>query len=59
MVFGLMLIHAAPHKFEAFRFNGQDYVPVADWARANGLHCVWLKRGDEMVATNRHDPAGF
>jgi N-acetylmuramoyl-L-alanine amidase len=48
-----MLVHAAAHESGAFRFNGQDYVPVADWARAHGLHCVWLKRGDEMVATNR------
>lgn len=48
-----MLIAAAPHKFEAFRFSGQDYVPIGDWAHANGLHCVWLKRGDELVATNR------
>lgn len=47
-----MLSDAAPHKFEAFRFNGQDYVPIGDWARANGLHCAWLKRGDELVATN-------
>jgi N-acetylmuramoyl-L-alanine amidase len=34
-------------------FNGQSYVPLADWARANGLKCYWLKRGDEIVATNR------
>ncbi|MGA2280950.1 MAG: N-acetylmuramoyl-L-alanine amidase [Verrucomicrobiota bacterium] len=34
-------------------FNGQSYVPLADWARANGLKCFWLKRGDEIVATNR------
>jgi N-acetylmuramoyl-L-alanine amidase len=34
-------------------FNGQSYVPIADWARANGLRCSWLKRGDEIVATNR------
>ena len=34
-------------------FNGQSYVPLADWARANGLKCCWLKRGDEVVATNR------
>ena len=33
--------------------NGQNYVPVADWARANGLKCFWLKRGDEIVAANR------
>ena len=33
--------------------NGQSYVLLADWARANGLKCFWLKRGDEVVATNR------
>ncbi len=48
-----MWVHAATYPSGAFRFNGQDYVPVADWARANGLRCVWLKRGDEMVVTNR------
>ncbi len=46
LVFGLVLARAAV-------FDGQAYVPVADWARANGLRCAWLKRGDEMVATNR------
>ncbi|MGH7992931.1 MAG: N-acetylmuramoyl-L-alanine amidase family protein, partial [Limisphaerales bacterium] len=25
---------------------------IGYWARANGLHCAWLKRGDELVATN-------
>jgi N-acetylmuramoyl-L-alanine amidase len=34
-------------------FNGQGYVPLADWTRANGLKYYWLKRGDEIVATNR------
>ena len=33
--------------------NGQYYVPLANWARANGLRCSLLKRGDEVVATNR------
>ena len=33
--------------------NGQSYVPLVDWARANGLKCFWLRRGDEVVATNR------
>jgi N-acetylmuramoyl-L-alanine amidase len=37
----------------AAAFNGQSYVPLADWARANGLKCFSLKRGDEIVATNR------
>jgi N-acetylmuramoyl-L-alanine amidase len=43
---GLSPAHAAG-------FNGQSYVPLADWARASGLKCFWLKRGDEIVATNR------
>ncbi|MGB8369215.1 MAG: N-acetylmuramoyl-L-alanine amidase [Verrucomicrobiia bacterium] len=43
---GLSLSHAAA-------FNGQNYVSLADWARANGLKCSWLRRGDEIVATNR------
>jgi N-acetylmuramoyl-L-alanine amidase len=38
---------------QAAVINGQSYVPLADWARANGLKCFWLKRGDEVVATNR------
>ena len=33
--------------------NGQSYVPLADWARANGLRCSLFKHGDEVVATNR------
>ncbi len=43
---GLLPAHAAS-------INGQNYVPLVDWARANGLKCYWLKRGDEIVATNR------
>ena len=37
----------------AASINGQSYVPLADWARANGLKCFWLRRGDEVLATNR------
>jgi N-acetylmuramoyl-L-alanine amidase len=33
--------------------NGQSYVPLSDWARANRLKCFWPRRGDEVVATNR------
>ena len=32
--------------------NGQTYVPLADWAGANGLKTSWLKRGDIVVAAN-------
>ncbi len=33
--------------------NGQPYVPLTDWARANGLKCAWLRWGDEIAVTNR------
>jgi N-acetylmuramoyl-L-alanine amidase len=33
--------------------NGQNYMPLADWARGNGLYGFTLKRGDETVLTNR------
>lgn len=33
--------------------NGQNYVPLADWVRGNGLYGFTLKRGDETVLTNR------
>jgi N-acetylmuramoyl-L-alanine amidase len=33
--------------------NGQNYVSLAGWARANGLNCSRLKRGGEIIATNR------
>jgi N-acetylmuramoyl-L-alanine amidase len=59
LLWGVIFVHAAGYGSGTFRFNGQDYLPVADWARANGLHCVWLKRGDEMVATNRTTRLAF
>jgi len=33
--------------------NGQAYVPLMDWARANGLRSVWVRWGDEIALTNR------
>ncbi|HUZ08489.1 MAG TPA: hypothetical protein VMV89_13510, partial [Candidatus Paceibacterota bacterium] len=32
--------------------NGQNYVPLADWARANGLKSYWSSR-TEMVLADR------
>ena len=37
----------------AASFNGQNYVPLADWASANGLKTFWLVRGAEIGVTNR------
>src|SRR5271170_1235220 len=33
--------------------NGQNYVAISDWARGSGLYGFILKRGDEIVLTNR------
>jgi len=33
--------------------NGQNYVSLADWARANGLSASRTSRGDEMVLTSQ------
>jgi N-acetylmuramoyl-L-alanine amidase len=37
----------------AVSINGQNYVPLAGWARADGLYGFTLKRGDEIILTNR------
>ncbi len=37
----------------AVSINGQNYVPLAAWARANGLNGFTLNRGDEILLTNR------
>jgi len=34
-------------------FDGQTYIPLADFARANGFSMTSLKRGDEAVLTGR------
>ena len=38
---------------QAAFINGQNYVPIANWAAANGLKTFWLKRGEEVAVTNR------
>jgi N-acetylmuramoyl-L-alanine amidase len=38
---------------QAVFLNGQNYVSLADWARANGFKCYGFSRGDEIMATNR------
>ncbi len=52
LVLMLSLVFGRPPANAAF-INGQSYVPLVDWARANGLKCFWLKHGDEVMATNR------
>jgi N-acetylmuramoyl-L-alanine amidase len=37
----------------AATINGQNYMPLADWGRANGLHSAWVKNGDEIALTDK------
>ncbi len=37
----------------AVTFNGQPYVPLSDFARANGFSLSAVKRGDEVVLMNK------
>jgi N-acetylmuramoyl-L-alanine amidase len=46
------LVFSAHAALSAF-INGQNYVPLADWAHANGLNGFTRNRGDEIVLTNR------
>jgi N-acetylmuramoyl-L-alanine amidase len=49
----LILFCAAIFPAHAVSINGQNYVPLAEWARGNGFYGFTLNRGDEIVLTNR------
>src|ERR1700722_393033 len=51
----LILLSSAFFAVPAFSviINGQNYAPLANWARGNGLYGFTLKRGDEIILTNR------
>ena len=46
----LSLLAGAAHTVS---LNGQNYVPLAEWAHANGLNGYTLDHGDQIVLTNR------
>jgi len=39
---------------QAVSINGQNYAPLADWTRVNGLHGYTLNHGNEIILTNRN-----
>ena len=43
----------------AVSINGQDYLPLADWAEAHGLGGFKFNRGGEIVLTNRTTRLAF
>jgi len=52
-LFGLTLAAAAQQNIEAVHLNGQDYVPLADWAHAKDLDWHWFNGGKMVEVTNR------
>ena len=52
LVFGLTLAHATQQKFETVHLDGQNYVPLADWTRANDLKWHWLEDAKKVEVTN-------
>jgi N-acetylmuramoyl-L-alanine amidase len=49
----LILFCLAIFAARAVSINGQNYVPLAEWARGNGFYGFTLNRGDEIILTNR------
>ena len=48
-----------PGPLQAAFVNGHSYIPVADWAQANGLKLAWLRRGEQLAAANHNLRAIF
>jgi N-acetylmuramoyl-L-alanine amidase len=48
----LSLVFSVQAALSAF-IDGQNYIPLADWARVNGLNGHTLNRGGEIILTNR------
>jgi N-acetylmuramoyl-L-alanine amidase len=51
-IFPLLAILCLPLFSRAAFINGRNYVPLTDWARANGFHVALLAR-DEIILTNK------
>ena len=49
LTFSLTLFALPSH---AATINGQYYVPLTDWAGANGLKAFWLRPGQQAAATS-------
>lgn len=43
----------------ALSINGQDYVPLTEWSRANGFYGFTRDHGDEIVLTNKNSRLVF
>jgi N-acetylmuramoyl-L-alanine amidase len=51
---GVIALLAGALPSSALFINGQNYVPLADWSRANGFYGFTRNRGDEIVLTNKN-----
>lgn len=52
LLFGLTLAHATQQKSHIVHLDGQNYVPLADWARTHDLNWHWLKANKRIEVTN-------
>ena len=59
LCFLLLWLALASAPGQAAFVNGHSYVPLADWAQANGLKVAWLRRGDQIAVANHNLRAIF
>ncbi len=55
----LLWLALAPAASRAAFVNGHSYIPVSDWAQANGLKLAWLRRGEQLAVANHNLRAIF
>ena len=53
LVLMALVLACFPTPAHPANINGKYYVPLAGWADANGLKTFWLRRGEQIAATNR------
>jgi N-acetylmuramoyl-L-alanine amidase len=49
----VLIFAIAAQSGSAAVINGQNYVSLEDWGRANGYHSAWLKRGEEIALSDK------
>ncbi|HEY4415754.1 MAG TPA: N-acetylmuramoyl-L-alanine amidase [Verrucomicrobiae bacterium] len=54
-----LLLISSNRPAAALTINGQNYVPLTDWARANGFYGFTRNHGDEIILTNKNSRLEF
>jgi N-acetylmuramoyl-L-alanine amidase len=53
LIIGMIVLMLNVRPLSALSINGQDYVPLTEWARANGFYGFTRDHGDDVVLTNK------